>query len=212
MTHSSGHHRAAGAFNGKHFSWMKAPWNGKPLSLNTTVERIFSIPSPSVFIGGKDITDKVTRYERKTRWWRRPLNLPCHQSSDMYRLGNLCRAAPCRVFDYACRRIFVRATCREGGVGGDGGGEGDGKTKLNICWAGCKSVLNWSAPPAGDGLPAPATPGTRSATLRPAGWGVENQINNCGKGKNCVLPPAGCLCLPVIIHARAPRMPCVITS
>lgn len=102
------------------------------------------------------------------------------------------RAVPCRVFDYACRRIFVRAACREGGVGGDGGGEGDGKTKSNICRAGCKSVLNWSAPPAGDGLPAPATSGTRSATLRPAGCGVENQINNCGKGKNCVLPPAGC--------------------
>lgn len=102
------------------------------------------------------------------------------------------RAMPCRVFDYACRRIFVRAACREGEVGGDGGGEGDGKTKSNICRAGCKSVLNWSAPPAGDGLPAPVTSGTRNATLRPAGCGVENQINNCGKGKNCVLPPAGC--------------------
>lgn len=30
--------------------------------------------------------------------------------------------------------------------------------------------------------------------------------------ENCVLPPAGCLSSPVIIHARTPRMPCVITS
>lgn len=50
-----------------------------------------------------------------------------------------------------------------------------------------------------------------SATQCPAGLGVVNQLHNCVR-ENCVLPPAGCLSSPVIIHASAPRMPCVITN
>lgn len=66
------------------------------------------------------------------------------------------RAVPCRVFDYACRRIFVRAAWRK-----DRGRRRRRRVRMRRRWRNqaahlqrqvCKAVLNWSAPPAGDGL------------------------------------------------------------
>lgn len=100
--------------------------------------------------------------------------------------------------------MFIRAASRGPRRGREG--------RLNIfgAWIVQKGGRSWSTPPAGDhpaGLwhLAGAEPRWVQLAQEPP-----SNPTTVARG-NSVLPPAGCLCL-LIIHTRAPRMPCVITS
>lgn len=110
----------------------------------------------------------------ETRWWRTPLNLLRHQFFDVYWLCNLRCAVP--GIWLRTQVDIVRAACR-GKVGGE--------TKMNICRVARKPVQGREELIGSScrSSPCPVTSGTRSAILCPAGRGVVNQINNCGKGK-----------------------------